>query len=57
MLDTGATQLFVSHKLAEKLPATLETTTPLTVTLPMSKILVATQAKQLDILMDNFIYN
>ena len=54
-MDT--TWSFVSCKLAEKLPATLETTTPLTVTLPMSKILVATQAKQLDILMDNFIYN
>ena len=56
MLDTGTMQLFVSCKLAEKLPATVQTTMPLTVILPMGKMLVATLAIQLDILIDDFIY-
>ena len=42
MLDTGAMRLFVSQKLAAKLPATVQTTMPLTVTLPMGKTMVAT---------------
>ena len=56
MLDTGATRSFVSHKLVAKLPATIYTTMPLTVTLPMEKTMVATSVIQLDILADNFIY-
>ena len=56
MLDTGATWSFVSYKLAEKLPATIQTTIPLIVTLPMGKTLVATSAIQLDILIDDFIF-
>ena len=55
MLDTGATRLFISHKLAAKLPATAQTTTPLTVMLPMGKTMVATLAIQLDMLIDDFI--
>ena len=56
MLDTGTTQLFVSYKLAAKLPATAQTTMPLTITLLMEKTLVATAAIQLDIFVDDFIY-
>ena len=56
MLDTGATQSFVSQKLAVKLLATVQTTMPLTVILPMGKIMVATSAIQLDMLINNFIY-
>ena len=56
MLDTGAMQLFVNQKLAAKLLATIQTTTPLIVMLPMGKTMVATLAIQLDMLIDNFIY-
>ena len=42
MLDTGTTWSFVIWKLAAKLPATIQTTTPLTVMLPMGKTMVAT---------------
>ena len=56
ILDTGATWPFVSLKLAEKQPATIQTTIPLTVTLPMGKTMVATLAIQLDMLIDDFIY-
>ena len=42
MLDTGTTRLFISHKLAANLLATIQTTMPLTVTLPMGKTMVAT---------------
>ena len=42
MLDVGATWSFVSGKLAAKLAATVQTTTPLTITLPMGKTIVAT---------------
>ena len=56
MLDTGTMQSFVNHKLAAKLPATAQTTMPLTITLQMGKTLVATAAIQLDIFVDNFIY-
>ena len=55
MLDTGIMQSFVSHKLAAKLPATVQTTMPLTVTLPMGKTMVATLAIQLDMLIADFI--
>ena len=41
MLNTGAMWLFVNRKLAAKLPATIQTTTPLTIILPTGKILVA----------------
>ena len=54
MLDTVAMQPFVSCKLAAKLPATIQTTMPLTVILPMGKTMVATSAIQLDILIDDF---
>ena len=56
MLDIGTTCLFVSCKLAVKLPAIVHTTIPLTVMLPMWKTMVTTSAIQLDILIDNFIY-
>ena len=56
MLDTGTMRMFVSHKLAAKLPATIQNTMPLTVMLPMGKTMVATSAIQLDILIDDFIY-
>ena len=56
MLDTGATQSFVSCKLAAKLPDTVQTTIPLAVILPMGKAMVATLAIQLDMLIDGFIY-
>ena len=56
MLDTGAMQLFVSHKLAAMLLATVQTTTPLTVALLMGKKMVATLAIQLDMLVSDFIY-
>ena len=56
MLDTGAMWSFVSHKLATKLPATIQTIMPLTVILPARKTLVATLAIQLDMLIYNFIY-
>ena len=56
VLDTGATQLFVSRKLAAKLPDTIQTTMPLAVMLAMGKTRVATLAIQLDILIDNSIY-
>ena len=57
MLDTGIAQLFVSCKLAAKLPATVQTTMPLIVILPMGKTMVVTLAVRLDILIDNFIYS
>ena len=56
ILNTGATHLFVSCKLAEKLPATVQTTMPLIVMLTTEKILVAILAIQLDLLIDSFIY-
>ena len=40
MLDTGSTWSFVSQKLATKLPATVQTTMPLIVTLPVGKTMV-----------------
>ena len=43
MLDTGVTWLFVSYKLAVKLPATIQPMMPLTVMLTMGKTLVAHQ--------------
>ena len=42
MLDTGTTWSFVSHKLAAILPATVQTTMPLTITVPTGKTMVAT---------------
>ena len=56
MLDTGATRLFVSFKLAAKLPATVQTTIPLVVTLSMGKTIVATLVIELDMFKDDFIY-
>ena len=56
MLDTSTTWSFVHHKLIAKLPATIQTTMPLTVILPMGKIMVVTSAIQLDMLIYNFIY-
>ena len=56
ILDTSATWLFVSHKLAAELPATVQTATPLTIMLPMGKTMVATLAIQLHMLIDNLIY-
>ena len=56
MLDTSTTWLSVSYKLAAKLPATVQTTMPLNITLPMGKIIVTTLAIQLDMSIDNFIY-
>ena len=56
MLDKGAMWPFVSHKLAAKLPATVQITTPLTIILLMGKTMVATLAIQLDLLFNNFIY-
>ena len=56
ILDTGTTQSFFSYKLAVKLPATIQTMVPLPATLPMGKILVATMAINLDILIDDFVY-
>ena len=56
MLDTDAVQSLVSCKLAEKLPATIQTTMPLTVILLIGKTMVATLATQLDILIDYYIY-
>ena len=56
ILDTGAKQSFVSRKLAEKLPATVQTMKPLSITLPTGKMLGATSAIKLDILIDDFIY-
>ena len=55
MLDTGDTQLFMSCKLAAKLPVMVQTTIPLTLTLPKGKTMVATSAIQLDMLIYNFI--
>ena len=55
MLDAGATRLFVSHKLAAKLPATLQTTMPLNIMLPMGNTIVTTSAIQLDMFIDTFI--
>ena len=56
MLDTAVIQSFVSYKLTAKLPATVQTTMPLTATLPMGKTIVATLIIQFDILINNFIY-
>ena len=56
MIDTGATRLFVSRKLAAKLPANVQPMTLLTIILPMGKTLVAMLAIQLDIYIDNIIY-
>ena len=54
MLDTGAIWLFVGCKLAEKLPATVQTMKPPTAILPMGKTLVSTTAINLDMLIDEF---
>ena len=56
ILDIGSTQLFVSYKLAAKLPAIVQTMTPLTIMLLMGKTMVTTSAIQLDMLIDTFIY-
>ena len=56
MLDMGTMQLFVSHKLAVKLPAIVQFTKPLTVILLTGIILLAILAIQLDMLIDNFAY-
>ena len=56
ILGIGATWSFVSQKLAEKLPATIQTMMPFTITLPTRKTLVATLAISLDILINGFIY-
>ena len=56
MLDTGAMRWFVSCKLAAKLPATVQTTMPLTLVLPIRKTMVATSAIQLDIFIYDYIY-
>ena len=56
MLDIGATCSFVSHKLAAQLPATVQTTAPLTVMLPTGKMMTTTSAIQLDMLIDDFIF-
>ena len=56
MLGKGATRLFVSCKLAAKLPATVYTTMPLIVMLHMGKTMAATSAIQLDMLINDFIY-
>ena len=42
MLDTSTTWSFVCQQLTAKLPATIQTTMPLTVTLPTGKKMVAT---------------
>ena len=55
-LDTVATWSFISHKLAENLPATIQPTLPLTVILPIGKILVVFSSKKVDMLIDDFIY-
>ena len=55
ILDTGAMQLFVSYKLAAKLPATIQTTKPLTKMLPMGKTMVATLTIQLDMFIDDLL--
>ena len=55
ILDTGAMQSFTSCKLAEKLPATVQTMMPLTTMLPTGKTLVATSTIKLDMLIDDFI--
>ena len=44
MLDTGTMWPLVSHKLAEKLPTTIQTMMPLIVTLLMGETLVANMA-------------
>ena len=56
MLDTGTTQPFVSYKLAAKLPATVQTTMPLTLVWQKGKTMVATLAIQLDTLIDIFFH-
>ena len=56
MLDIGTTRLFMSCKLAAKLPAIVQTMTPLTITLPTGKTMVATSAIQIDMLIDDFVY-
>ena len=56
MLDTGAMWSFVSHKLAAKLPATIQTMRPLIIMLLTGKMLVATSSIKLNMLIDNFIY-
>ena len=56
MLDTGATQSFMSGKLAAKLSAIVQTIMPLTIMLAMRKTMLATKAIQLDMLLGNFIY-
>ena len=56
ILNTGAMQSFIGQKLAEKLPVTKQNRAPLIIRLPVSKILIATQAIQLDMFMDDFIY-
>ena len=56
MLDTGDIWLFVSNQLAKDVPETIQNVKPLTITLPMSKPLVSTEEKYLDVLIDGFIY-
>ena len=55
ILHIGAIHSFVNCKLVVKLPATVQTTMPLIVILPIEGILVATPAIQLDILIIDFI--
>ena len=43
-------------KLAAKLPATVQTTTPLPVKFPTGKTMVATLTIQLDMFLNDFIY-
>ena len=52
MLDTDTTWSFVSQKLAEKLPTIIQTTTPLTIALPIGKTLIAKWATKLDMLVN-----
>ena len=56
MLDTGAMLLFVSHKLAKKLPATIQMMKSLTTMLPMGMTLVAIMAIDLNMLINDYIY-
>ena len=51
ILDIDTMQSFVSHKVAAKLPATIQTTTLLTTKLPIGKTMATISAIQLDIFM------
>ena len=42
ILDTSTTWLFISPRLADKLPVTIQDVIPLTITLPMGKTLGTT---------------